>query len=159
MSRNKPLAAQQPFPAFANDQSDFWGSVASENTTTGIGSLLPQGTLSQADNAVKSKLLDGQIAWVPVSVRWKGAVIQASLSDAQFFLALEEGGDTQQGRITLVVNKFRFGVNFPSYQDTVEVQAAGEWHQFVVAEMIGQNDDNEPSLTLYLEKDTDDNGN
>lgn len=156
--RNKPLQAQQPAPTFANDATGFWNGVLEANKASGLASMLPSGTLIQADTAVKGRLLANQIAWVPVSCRWKGSIIQASLSDAQFFLALESGGDTQQGRITIVVNKFSFSTGFPGYNDTFEIQANGAWHQFVVAEMIGQNDDNEPALTLFLEKDQDDNG-
>lgn len=158
MSRNKPLQAQQPAPAFANDSTGYWNGVLEANRTSGIASLLPSGTLIQADTAVKAQILLAQIGWIPVSCRWKGSIIPASLSDAQFFLALENAGDTQQGRITIIVNKFSFGVGVPSYNDTFEIQAAGRWHQFVVAEMVGQNDDNEPALTLFLEKDQNDDG-
>lgn len=158
MARNKPLQAQQPAPPFANDSGGYWNGVLEANRTSGLASVLPAETVLQSDTAIKGRLLEAQIGWVPISCRWKGSIIQASLSDAQFFLALESGGDTQQGRITIVVNKFLLGVRFPSYNETFEIQAAGKWHQFVIAEMIGQNDDNEPALTLYLEKDQDNNG-
>lgn len=158
MRGNKPLQAQQPAPPFANDSGGYWNGVLEANRTSGLASVLPSNTLIRSDTAIKGRLLQNQIGWVPVSCRWKGFIIQASLSDAQFFLALETGGDTQQGRITVVVNKFSLGVGFPSYNETFEIQAAGKWHQFVIVEMIGQNDDNEPALTLYLEKDQDDHG-
>lgn len=159
MRKNNPIQAQQPAPLFANDPDGFWGVVAGQNSVSGLGSILPQGIVIQSDVAQKGRLLDAQIAWTVISARWKGFILQASLSDAQFLLALESGGDLQQGRITLMVSKGQFQTKFPAYNDTFEIKAAGVWHQFVVAEIIGQHDDNEPALTLFLEKDPDDNGN
>ena len=155
---NKPLAQQKPIPAYANDTTGYWSAIARQDVTSGLRSLVPSGTLFQADNAVKSRLLSAQIEWVPVQARFKNANITASLSDAQFFLALESGGDTQQGRLTVMVNKLQFNTGFPSYSDTFQIQAGGKWHSFTVAELIGQFDDNDPSLTLYLEIDQNDSG-
>lgn len=159
MSRhNKPLASLQPAPRYANDATGFWGSVEAANESMGLSSLLPGGTVVQSDTAVKSRLLSAQIEWTPIQVRWKGCVFAASMSDAQFFLALESGGDTQQGRLVVTINKLLFNTGFPGYNDTFEVQSSGKWHQFVIAELIGQHDDNEPALVLYLEKDQNDTG-
>jgi hypothetical protein len=157
--KNNPLAAQQPAPLFANDPNGFWGAAVRSNSASGLGSILPAGTVLQSDIAVKGRLLGAQIGWQSVTVRWKGCELQASISDAQFFLALEQGGDTQQGRITLLITKLQFTTGFPTYNDTFFLLAAGQWHQFVVVETIGQHDDNEPGLLLYLEKDQDDTGN
>lgn len=158
MRRNRPFTAQQPAPLFANDESGYWSTIAQNNAASGLQSVLPSGTLFQSDTAVKSRLLSSQIEWTPTKARFKGSDIIVSLSDAQFFMALEEGGDTQQGRLTIIVNKFEFRMGFPSYEDTLEIYAAGKWHELTVAELIGQHDDNEPALTLYLEKDQNDNG-
>lgn len=162
MSRNKPLAAQQPPPAYANDPGGFFGAIRDRSRTEGIGSLLPGGTVVQSDVAVKGQLLTGQIAWTPAQARWNGCNLTVSLSDAQFALILEEGGDTQPGRITILVTKLQFGgfgKGLPDYGDTFNIQAGGAWHEFVIAEMVGQHDDNEPGLTLFLEKDQNDIGN
>lgn len=156
--RNNPVNAQQPAPLFANDPNGFWNSVARQNSTSGLGAILPHGTLNQADTAIAARQLTAQIGWRAVNIRWKGCHLKASLSDAQFFLALEQGGDTQQGRITLVINKFEFQTGFPQYNDTIDLQASGKWHEFVVAEMLGHHDDNEPALTLFLEKDQNELG-
>lgn len=157
--RNKPLAAQQPPPAFANDPSGFFGAVLAANRAAGIASILPGGTVTQSDVAEKGRLLAGQIAWSPAEARWNGCNLTVSLSDAQFLLALEEGGDTQPGRITVIVAKLQFGANgFPGYSDTFKIQAGGKWHEFVIAEIVGQHDDNDPGLTLFLEKDQNDIG-
>lgn len=154
MQRNKPFAAQQPAPLFANDPDGYWTAVANENKLAGISSILPGGTVIQSDVAVKGRLLQGQIAWTPCSARWKGGNFKASISDAQFLLALEEGGDTQQGQITLLVEKLQFGVKgLPNYGDTIEIQSGGKWHEFVITQMVGQHDDNDPGLTLFLDKD------
>jgi len=156
MARNKPLAAQQPAPAYANDPGGFFGAVLAQNNVSGIASLLPGGMVAQSDVAVKGRLLASQIAWTPCQTRWNGCDVQASLSDAQFLLVLEAGGDTQQGRVTLLVSKIAFGgfgKGLPTYEDTFEIQAGGVWHAFVIAEMVGQHDDNEPGLLLFLEKD------
>lgn len=159
MSRNNPLAAQQPAPAFANDPSGFFAGVLRDNGTAGIASLLPGSTVIQSDVAAKGRLLSAQIEWTPAAARWNGCDIVVSLSDAQFLLALEEGGDTQQGRITIIVSKLLFGTKgFPKYGDTFKVKGAGRWHEFTVAEMVGQHDDNEPGLTLFLEKDQNELG-
>ena len=129
------------------------------NRTTGIASLLPGGTVFQSDVAAKGRLLASQIAWTPAKARWNKCNLTVSLSDAQFLMALEEGGDVQQGRITVLVEKLQFGARgFPGYGNTFEIQAAGRWHQFTVAEMLGQHDDNEPGLTLFLEKDQNELG-
>lgn len=159
MSRNNPLAAQQPAPSFVNDPSGFFAGVLKENSTSGIASLLPGGTVIQSDVAAKGRLLSAQIEWIPAAARWNGCDIVVSLSDAQFLLALEEGGDTQQGRITIIVSKLQFGTKgFPTYGNTFKIKAAGLWHEFTVAEMVGQHDDNEPGLTLFLEKDQNELG-
>lgn len=154
MQRNKPLVAQQPAPAFANDPGGYWTAVADQNKLAGISSVLPGSTVIQSDMAVKSRLLQGQIGWTPCSASWKGGKFTASLSDAQFLLALAEGGDTQQGQITLLVAKLEFGAkDLPDYGDTIKIQAAGRWHEFAVTQIVGQHDDNEPGLTLFLDKD------
>lgn len=155
---NKPFTAQKPAPSFANDPSGYWRAVLRSDASSGLKSLLPN-TVFQADTAVKSRLLSSQVSWIPTQARFKGSHITVSLSDAQFFLALEDGGDTQQGRLTVVANKFEFGMGFPSYNDTLDIYAAGKWHTLVVAELIGQFDDNEPALTLFLELDQNDHGN
>lgn len=103
---------------------------------------------------VKGNLLQSQIAWTPCVARWKGCNIKASLSDAQFLLTLEEGGDTQQGQITLLVEKLQFGARgLPQYGDTFDIQASGKWHEFIITQMVGHNDDNDPGLMLFLDKD------
>lgn len=159
-NRNKPLDAQQPAPAFANDPSGYFGGVLAENRTAGIASILPGGTVIQSDVAAKGRLLTAQIEWTPAEARWNGCNLKVSLSDAQFLLNLEEGGETPQGRITILVTKLQFGTKgFPDYGDTFKIKAAGLWHEFVVAEMVGQHDDNEPGLTLFLEKDQNELGN
>lgn len=159
MSRNKPFAAQQPAPAFANDPSGFFGGVLAQSRTAGIASLLPPGTVIQADVAAKGRLLTGQIAWTPAAARWNGCNLTVSLSDAQFLLTLEEGGDTQPGRITIIVEKLQFSTKgLPTYGDTFKIQAAGEWHEFTIVEIVGQHDDNDPGLTLFLEKDQNEIG-
>ena len=158
-SRNKPLQAQQPAPLFANDQLGFWEGTVIANRSEGISSLLPPTTLQQSDTAIKGRLLAAQIGWTPTLVRWEGASFKCSISDAQFFLSVEEGGDTQQGKITLLLNKLELQVGkWPTYQQMVEVLAGGKWHSFVIADVSGQHDDNDPGLTLYLEKDQDDIG-
>jgi hypothetical protein len=156
---NKPYSAQQPAPAFANDPSGFWASVAAGDKTAGLKSLLPASTAYQSDTAVKARLLGSQLGWTPTQARFNGADITVSLSDAQFFLALESGGTTQEGRLTVVVNKFEFRAGaFPTFRDNLLIFAGGKWHAFLVAESVGQFDDNEPALTLYLEVDQNDNG-
>lgn len=158
MSRNNPLAAQQPAPAYANDADGFWQRNLAQNTVAGLTSLL-QGTLIQSDVAVKGRLLANQIRWTPGKARWKNSDLVISLSDAQFFQALESGGDTQDGRITVLVEKLQFGAKgLPKYGDIFQIQAAGKWHEFFVAEMIGQHDDNEPGLTLFLNKEQNEIG-
>lgn len=158
-NRNNPLAAQAPPPTFANDPSGFFTAALTENRIAGIASLLPGGTVIQSDVAAKGRLLAGQIAWVPAKARWNKCNLTVSLSDAQFLMALEAGGDVQQGRITVLVEKLQFGVmGFPGYGATFEIQSGGRWHQFTVAEMVGQHDDNEPGLTLFLEKDQNELG-
>jgi len=156
-NKNNPLAAQQPPPAFANDHSGFFGAVLAENHTSGISSLLPGGTVIQSDVAVKGRLLASQIAWTPAKARWNGCNITISLADSQFLLALETGGDTQQGRITVMVEKLQFGsTGLPGdggFGQTFEIQAGGKWIQFTIAEIFGQYDDNEPGLILSLERD------
>lgn len=157
--RNNPLAAQQPPPAFANDPSGFFGAVLAENRTAGISSILPGGTVIQSDVAAKGRLLAGQIAWIPTKARWNGCNLTVSLSDTQFLLALEEGGPTQQGRLTVVVEKLQFGARgMPGYGQTFEIQAGGRWHAFTIGEMVGQHDDNEPGLTVVLDKDENELG-
>lgn len=82
--------------------------------------------------------------------------MRASLSDAQFLLELAAGGDSQTGQIALLVDKMQFGgfkKGMPSYGDTIDIQAAGVWHEFVIVQMTGQNDDNDPGLTLFLDRD------
>ena len=158
--RNNPLAAQQPAPAFANDPSGFFGAVLAENSTAGLSTILPGGTVCQSDVAAKGRLLAGQIAWTPAKARWNGCDLTISLSDAQFNLVLEEGGDVQPGRITVIAEKLQFGAKgLPKYGDTFKIQAGGFWHEFTIAEMVGQHDDNEPGLTLFLEKDQNELGN
>jgi len=156
-NRNNPLAAQQPPPPFANDPDGFFGAILSENRTAGIASLLPSGTAFQQDVAAKGRLLAGQIGWVPAQARWNGCNITISLADAQFLLALETGGDTQQGRISVVVEKSQFGsTGLPGdggFGQTFEIQAGGKWIQFTIAEINGQYDNNEPGLNLLLERD------
>lgn len=162
MSRNKPLAAQQPPPSFANDPSGFFGAALAQSRLTGIASLLPAGTVLQSDVMVKARLLSGQIAWTPAAARWNGCNLTVSLSDAQFALILEEGGDTQPGRVTILVEKLQFGgfgKGLPAFGDTFKIQSGGAWHEFTISEMVGQNDDNEPGLMLFLEKDQDATGN
>jgi len=157
--RNNPIAAQQPAPAFANDPEGYFTAVLAENRTVGILSLLPGGTVIQSDVAAKGRLLAGQIAWTPAKARWKGCELVISLADAQFLLTLEEGGDTQPGRISILVEKLQFGAKgFPTYGDTFKIQAGGKWHEFVIVEIAGQHDDNEPGLTLFLEKDQNELG-
>lgn len=158
-TQNDPVAAQQPAPAFANDSQGYWAAILSQNATAGLGSLLPAGTVIQADIAVQARQLDAQISWRSTSVRWKGVIFQASISDADFSLILESGGDTQQGRITLVVSKLQFNMKPPGYNETFLVQALGVWHEYTVSEMQGQNDDKEMAITYYLEKDQNDAGN
>lgn len=159
-NRNKPLDAQQPAPAFANDPTGFFAAALALGRTCGLASLLPGGTVIQSDVAAKGRLLAGQIEWTPAVARWNGCNLKVSLSDSQFLLVLEQGGDTQQGRITILVEKLQFGAKgFPGYGNTFEIKAAGRWHQFTIAEMIGQHDDNDPGLTLFLEKDQDERGN
>lgn len=160
-TRNNPLAAQKPAPVFANDPSGFFAGVLMENTTAGLSSLLPAGTLIQSDVAAKGRLLNAQINWTPAKARWKGCNLTVSLSDAQFQLVLEGGGDTQQGRLTIIVEKLQFGgfgKGLPTYDNSFEIQAGGVWHEFTVVEMVGQHDDNEPGLTLFLEKEQNDTG-
>jgi len=160
MPRNKPIQAQQPAPAFANDSGGFWAGVLSQNATQGISSLLPAGTVSQSDTAIKGRVLGAQIGWQPYEMRWNGNNITGSLSDAQFFLEVEAGGDTQQGRLTVLIDKLQFRAGaHPKFQDTISIQAGGKWHDFTVAEMIGEFDYNEPGLVLYLEKDSNELGN
>ncbi len=162
MSRNKPFAAQQPAPLYANDPGGFFAAAMAQDRVSGLASLLPSATLVQADIAVRARLLEGQIGWTPTAATWKGCNLSVSLSDAQFRLVLEEGGDTQPGRLTIVVSKAQFGgfgKGQPAYNDTFSIQAGGVWHAFVVAEMVGQHDDNEPALTLFLDKDQDELGN
>lgn len=156
---NNPLAAQQPAPSFANDNAGYWASLEAQNRTTGLAAVLPAGTIIQADIAIQARQLDAQISWRSTSVRWKGAIFQASISDADFSLILESGGDTQQGRITLVVSKLQFSTKPPGYNETLLVQAMGSWHEYTVAEMQGQNDDKEMAITYYLEKSQNDQGN
>lgn len=152
MKRNNPIAAQQPPPAYANDPTGFWAANLADSRTGGIASILPVGTLTQADNAVKGRLLSAQIGWTPSPARWKNSNITVSISDAQFMLTLESGGDTQPGRITVLVEKLQFQTGFPTYSDLIKIQAAGQWHEFEIVEIVGQHDDNDPSLTLFLEK-------
>lgn len=156
--RNNPLAAQQPPTAYANDPSGFFGEVLATNHTDGITSLLPANTLAQADMAVRARLLNGQIGWTPAYARWKNSNLTVSISDAQFMLTLEEGGDTQPGRITVLVAKLQFQTTLPEYGDTFKIQATGKWHEFEIVEMVGQHDDNDPGLTLFLEKGQNDVG-
>jgi len=153
-NRNNPIAAQQPAPLCANDPGGFFGAVLTANRTTGIASLLPGGTVFQSDVAAKGRLLAGQIAWVPAKARWNNCNLTVSISDASFLLALETGGDTQEGRLGILVEKLQFGASgFPGYGATFEIQAGGKWIQFTIAEITGQYDDNEPGLTLSLERD------
>lgn len=152
MKRNNPIAAQQPPPAFANDPTGFWAANLAANATEGITSVLPVGTVTQSDIAAMGRLLAGQIGWTPSHAQWNGADLQVSLSDAQFMLALEEGGETQPGRITLLVSKLQFSTTFPAYGDIVKILAAGKWHEFEIVEIVGQHDDTDPGLTLFLEK-------
>ncbi len=159
MSRNNPIAAQQPAPPFANDPTGFWTANMEENRARGLASLLPSGTVVQSDVAAKGRLLSAQINWMPAKARWKGSDLQISLSDAQFLQALEDGGDIQQGRITVLVLKAQFNTGWPEYGDTFKIQAAGKWHEFSIAEIVGQHDDNEPGLMLFLEKEQNDIGN
>lgn len=157
--RNKPLNAQQPPPAFANDPSGFFGAILADNAAAGIGSLLPAGTVFQSDVTVKARLLAGQIRWTPAIARWKGCNLVVSLSDAQFMLELENGGDSQKGQVSILVLKTEFNAGaWPDYGDTVQLQAAAQWHEFLVVEMLGQHDDNDPGLTLVLDKEQNDNG-
>lgn len=161
MGRNKPLAAQQPAPAFANDPGGFFGAVLAQNNVSGISSLLPAGTVTQSDVAIKGRLLSSQIGWTPAKASWNGCVLNVSISDAQFLMALEQGGDNQQGRVTVLVEKLKLpgGLDFQSmYGDTFKLQAGGGWHEFVITGMVGQNDDNDPGLTLFLENDQNDIG-
>ncbi len=158
VSRNNPLAAQQPAPAFANDPSGFWGAVLSENAVAGIGSILPANTLTQADNAVKGRLLNAQISWTPAKARWKNSNLDVSLSDSQFLQMLEAGGDMPQGQVTVLVSKLQFSTGWPDINDTLQIQARGKWHDFIIAGVSGNNDDNEPGLTLLLDKDQNEEG-
>lgn len=156
--RNNLLAAQQPPPAYANDPSGFFGEVLTANRTSGLASLLPANTLTQADNAVRARLLDGQIGWTPAHARWRNSNITISLSDAQFLLALEEGGEIESGRLTVLVSKLQFQTTLPKQGDTLKIQAGGKWHEFEIMEIVGQYDDNEPGLTLFMEKEQNDIG-
>lgn len=154
--RNKPLAAQQPAPAYGNDPEGFWQGILNESRVAGISSLLPGHTVIQSDVAVKSRLLRAQIGWMPCAARWEGCNIQVSLSDAQFALMLEAGGDTQQGQITVLLEKLQFGgfgKGLPAYGDTIDIQSGGVWHAFTISQILGQHDDNEPGLTVLLDKD------
>lgn len=157
-SRNKPLAAQQPSPAYANDPSGFWGENLTDNRTAGIASLLPANTLTQADNAARGRLLAGQIGWTPTPARWNNSNIRVSLSDAQFLDDLQTGGETPQGRIAVIAAKLQFQTTLPRCGDVLKIQAGGIWHGFEIVEMIGQHDDNDPGLTLFLEKAQNDVG-
>lgn len=159
MGRNNPLAAQTPPSLFANDPGGFFTDALIADRTTGLASLLPGGTVIQQDVAAKGRILAGQIGWTPAHARWNKCDLTISLSDAQFMLALEEGGDMQQGRVTVVVEKQQFGARgLPQYGQVFAIQAAGRWHQFTIAEMVGQHDDNEPGLTLFLEKEQNELG-
>lgn len=143
---------------YANDPGGFFGAALAQNATAGLLSLLPVATVLQSDTAVKGRLLAGQIAWTPTAARWNGCNLTVSLSDAQFLLALEEGGDTQQGRITILVLKSEFNNGLPEFGDTFQINAGGKWHEFTISEMVGKNDDNEPGLTLFLEKEQNELG-
>jgi len=156
--RNNLLQFQQPAPKYANDGSGFWTNVLASNKALGVNSLLPQNTLIQADNATKARLLRAQIAWMPTKARWKKANLVVSLLDSQFSMSLEEGGEMQPGRITVMVEKLQLQTTFPENGDVFKIQAAGKWHEFEIVEMVGQNDDNDPGLTLFLEKAQNDIG-
>lgn len=159
MPRNNPTAAQQPPPPFANDPNGFFSAVLTQNSTSGIVSLLPSDTLFQSDVAAKGRLLLAQIGWTPTKAHWGGCDLNVSLTDSQFALMLEEGGDTQTGRVTVILEKLQLGGKSPQQGDTFKIQAGGKWHEFVVVEMAGQHDDNEPGLTLFLSKDQNELGN
>lgn len=157
MARN-PQNQQQPAPAFLNDASGFFATALKQNQAAGIQSLLPVGTLIQNDVAVKGRLLSAQIGWTPTEARWNNCNLVISIQDAQFDLMLESGGDVQEGKITTMVEKVSFNNAFPAYGDTFKIKARGTWHEFVIVGMSGQNDDNEPGLTIILEKDQNDDG-
>ncbi len=158
MAKPLPIQQQQPAQPFLNDADGYWNGIASENAATGILSVLPGDTAIQSDTAIKGRLLAGQIRWIPAKARWGNCNLVISISDAQFALTLEEGGETQPGRITVLVEKSQFNTGTPKNGDMFKIQAQGFWHEFVIVEMIGQHDDNEPGLTLYLEKEQNDDG-
>lgn len=158
MARN-PQNQQQPAPAYLNDPTGVFTAAHRQNATAGIQTLLPASTAIQNDVAVKCRLLAGQIGWTPTEARWNNCNLVVSLQDTQFDLILESGGDMQQGRLMVIVEKSSFNNAFPSFGDTFKIKAKGIWHEFNIAGISGQHDDNEPAITLALEKDQNDDGN
>ncbi len=49
-------------------------------------------------------------------------------------MVLEQGGDNQQGQITVLVEKLKLLVGWISRpcMDTFKIQAGGAWHEFVI---------------------------
>lgn len=153
MQRNNPTDAQQPAPAFANDPTGFWGGILKANEAHGLQRVLPDNTMIQSDVMAKARLLQGQLNWSPVLIAWEGLEFVASIADNQLSLLLQSGGTTNQGTITLTINKLLFETNFPSQQDRLQLKAGGQWLTFAVIDVDGENDDNNPALTITCEKE------
>lgn len=155
MSRNNPINSQDRPAPFANDPTGYWGKVLKANKERGLHRILPKGTLIQSDVMAKARLLQAQIGWSPVFIMWENLQLVASISDGQFSLLLESGGTTNQGTITLTVNKLEFDTNYPAQQDSIMLKAGGQWLAFVVTDVDGYNDDNNPALTLTLQRENE----
>lgn len=153
MSRkNNLLGTQQPAPLYANDPTGYWTGIHQENARTGLSSLLPGGTLLQADVSIKGRLLAAQIAWQPVAARWGGKEFSVSMADTPFALDMENGGVVPNGTIAVQANKVIFpSGKFPIQDDTIELRSASnQWVPWVVVTVEGQHDTTDPSLLLVM---------
>ncbi len=152
VKKNNPLAAQQPVPPFANDPVGFWGGVLQDNDRRGIASILPPGTLIQADLAIGNRLLQGQINWLSVQVRWNGLEFKASLDDGQATAPLESGGLGATGTVTLLFSKSLFPTDGrPKQQDTFQLLVGGKWKNFDVITISDGFDETDDGMIAYLE--------
>lgn len=97
-------------------------------------------------------ILRGLIDYLPVTIRWEGRELTASLDNGQNSMDLESGGFIPNGAITLYLSKESFGNgDLPETDDEIAIISRGKWVTWLITSVSETFDEADPAVIIIAE--------
>lgn len=146
----------RPYPTTNHDAQDhphrgFWDKVKKQ-TSEGWNKILPHNRPEMGREALADTLA-ALIAFLPVTVLWRGRELTASLDSGDTGGDLQSGGLLPTGTITLYLSKADFPTTYPEPHDEIQILTRGKWETFLILSVSEPFDQSDPALIITAERE------